>query len=89
MDFSFDPPLVVKDTPKPRRIRSLAHARDYVDEQLHRGRPPPWREMARKLHTVASDDEAIEAVGALRELLEMEELLVPSELPLVTPPRHL
>jgi hypothetical protein len=88
MDFSFDPPLVVKDTPKPRRIRSLAQARDYVDEQLQRGRPPPWREMARKLHAAMSEDEAIDAVGAFRELLEMEDLLVPPELPLVTPGRR-
>jgi hypothetical protein len=88
MDFSIDPPLVVKDTPKDRRIRSLAEARDYVDEQLRHGRPTPWRETAHKLHTAASDDEAIEAVGALRELLEVEDLLIPPETPLVTPPRR-
>jgi hypothetical protein len=88
MDLSFDTPLSVKDTPKPRQIRSLAQVRDYVDEQLQRGRPPPWREMARKLHAVASDDDAIEAVGAFRELLELEDLLIPPPLPLVTPRRR-
>jgi hypothetical protein len=88
MDSSINPPLVVKDTPKPRRIRSLAEAREYVDEQLRRGRPPPWRETAHKLDTAVNDDDAIEAVGALRELLEMEDLLVPPELPLVTPRRR-
>jgi hypothetical protein len=87
MDFSIDPPLVVRDMPKARRIRSLAEARDYVDEQLRLGRPPPWRETARRLQAAASDEEAIEAVGALRELLEFEDLLIPPELPLVTP-RH-
>jgi hypothetical protein len=88
MDFSIDPPLVVKDAPKVRRIHSLAEARDYVDEQLRRGRPPPWRETAHKLHNAMNDDEAIEAVGGLRELLEIENLLVPPETPLVTPPRR-
>jgi hypothetical protein len=88
MDFSIDPPLVVKETPKARRIRSLAEARDYVDAELRRGRPQPWRETARKLHAAVSDDEAIEAVGALRELLEIEDLLIPPELPLVTPRRR-
>jgi hypothetical protein len=89
MDFSIDPPLVVKDMPKVRRIRSLADARDYVDEQLRSGRPTPWREAAHKLHTAASDEEAVEAVGALRELLEFEDLLVPPETPLVTPRRRI
>ena len=88
MNFLIDPPLTVKDRPNARRIRSLAEARDYVDEQLRRGRPPPWREIARKLHTVAKDDEAVEVLGALRELLEIEDLLVPPELPLITPRRH-
>ncbi len=88
MDFSIDPPLVVKDMPKVRRIRSLAEARDYVDEQLRRGRPSPWRETAHRLHAAVSDDEAIEAVGALRELLDIEDLLIPPETPLVTPPRR-
>lgn len=88
MDFSIDPPLVVKDVPKARQIRSIAEARDYVDDQLRRGRPPPWRETAHKVHAAVSEDEAIEAVGALRELLEMEDLLVPPELPLVTPGRR-
>jgi hypothetical protein len=43
---------------------------------------PPWREMLLRLRTVTTPDEAIEAIGALRELLELEELLVPPEPPL-------
>jgi hypothetical protein len=85
-DFPIDPPLVVKDTPKPRRIGSLAQARAYVDEALRIGRPPAWREMYYRLRDVKSEDEAIEAIGALRELLELEELLVPPNLPLEHPP---
>jgi hypothetical protein len=83
--FPIDPPLVVKDTPKPRRIGSLAQARAYVDEALRIGRPPGWREMYYRLRDVKSEDEAVEAIGALRELLELEELLVPPNLPLEHP----
>jgi hypothetical protein len=85
-DFPIDPPLVVKDTPKPRRIGSLAQARAYVDEALRIGHPPAWREMYYRLRDAKSEDEAIEAIGALRELLELEELLVPPNLPLEHPP---
>jgi hypothetical protein len=84
-DFPIDPPLVVKDTPKPRRIGSLAQARAYVDEALRIGRPPAWREMYYRLRDVKSEDEAIEAIGAVRELLELEEL-IPPNLPLEHPP---
>jgi len=44
---------------------------------LRLGRPAPWREVWHRLKTVASDDEAIEAIGDLRELLEEEDLLLP------------
>jgi hypothetical protein len=75
-DFPIAPPLVVKDTPKPRRIRSLAEARAFVEEQMRLGRPPPWREILARLKTVNSEEDAIEAFGALRELLNDEDLLV-------------
>ncbi|MGA7487868.1 MAG: hypothetical protein WBW74_13145 [Xanthobacteraceae bacterium] len=86
-DFPIDPPLVVKDTPKPRRLASLGEARVYVDEALRIGRPPPWRELHHRLRAVAAADDAIEAIGALRELLELEDLLVPPDLPLEHPGR--
>jgi len=75
-DFSIAPPLVVKATPKPRRIRSIAEARAFVEEEMRIGRPSPWREMAKRLQTVSSEEDAIEAAGALRELLEDEDMLV-------------
>jgi hypothetical protein len=75
-DFPIVPPLVVKDTPKPRHIRSIAQARTFVEEEMRIGRPPPWREMAKRLQTVISEEDAIEAAGALRELLEDEDMLV-------------
>jgi hypothetical protein len=86
-DFRIDPPLVVKDTPKPRRLASLGEARAYVDAALRLGRPPPWREVYDRLRALAAEDDAIEAIGDLRELLELEDLLVLPVLPLEQPDR--
>jgi hypothetical protein len=86
-DFRIDPPLVVKDTPKPRRLASLGEARAYVDAALRLGRPPPWREVYDRLRAVAAEDDTIEAIGDLRELLELEDLLVLPVLPLEQPDR--
>jgi hypothetical protein len=41
------------------------------------GRPAPWREVWHRFKSLASDDEAIEAIGDLRELLEEEDLVLP------------
>jgi hypothetical protein len=76
-DFPIVPPVIVKDTPKPRRLATLEEARDYVDEAMRLGRPAPWREVWHRLKTVASEEEAIEAIGDLRELLVEEDLLLP------------
>jgi hypothetical protein len=76
-DFPIVPPLIVKDTPKPRRLTTLKEARDYVREALHVGRPAPWRELWHRLKSVTSEEEAIEAIGDVRELLAEEDLLVP------------
>ena len=70
-DFRIDPPLVVKDQPRPRRLRSLAEARAFVAEAMKVGRPEPWREVYHRLTTVGSDEDADEAIGDLRELLEI------------------
>jgi len=77
-DFPIVPPIVIKDTPKPRRLARLSEARDYVDEAMRLGRPAPWREVWQRLKSVAAEDEAIEAIGDLRELLAEEDLLLPS-----------
>jgi len=74
-DFPIAPPLIVKDTPKPRRLTTLKQAREYVDAAMRVGRPAPWREVWQRLKAVTSDDEAIEAIGDLRELLAEEDLL--------------
>jgi hypothetical protein len=76
-DFSIIPPIIVKDTPKPRRLTTIEEARDYVDEAMRLGRPAPWRELWHRLTSLANEDEAIEAVGDLRELLEEEDLVPP------------
>jgi hypothetical protein len=82
-DYPIDPPLVVKDTPKPRSIHSLNEARVFVDEMLRLRRFVKWREMLNRLDGVKSEDEAVEAIGALRELLELEDLLQPPPIPTV------
>ena len=81
-DFRIDPPLVVKDTPKPRRLASLGEARAYVDEALRRGRPAAWREVYHRLRAVAGEEDAIETIGDLRERFELEDLLILPVLPL-------
>ena len=78
-DFPIVPPIVIKDTPKPRRLTTLNEARAYVDEAMGSGRrPAPWRELWHRLKAVTAEDEAIEAIGDLRELLSDEDLLLPS-----------
>ena len=77
-NFPIAPPIVVKDTPKPRRLATLGEARAYVDEAMRLGRPAPWRELWHRLKSVTSEEDAIEAIGDMRELLADEDLLVPS-----------
>jgi hypothetical protein len=76
-DFPIVPLIIVKDSPKPRRITTIGEARDYVDEAMRLGRPAPWREVWHRLKTATGEDDAIEAIGDLRELLEEEDLLLP------------
>ncbi len=80
-DFRIDPPLVVKDLPRPRRLNSLAEARVFAQEAMRLGRPSPWREVYHRLATVSSEEEADEAIGDLRELLDLEDLLIHPNLP--------
>jgi hypothetical protein len=77
-DIRIVPPIVVKDTPKPRRLTTLAEARAYVDEAMQIGRPEPWRELWQRLKAVTTEEDAIEAFGDMRELLAEEDLLLPS-----------
>ncbi len=75
--FPIAPPIIVKDTPRPRRLETLEDARAFVNEALAARRTPPWRELHARLKNVKSEDEAIEAIGALREVLIVEDLLQP------------
>jgi hypothetical protein len=77
-DYPIVPVITIQDTPKPRRLATLGEARAYVDEAMRLGRPEPWREVWHRLRGVSAEDEAIEAIGDLRELLAEEDLLLPS-----------
>jgi hypothetical protein len=77
-DFPVAPPLVIKDAPKPRHLKTLKDARDYIEGAMRIGRPEPWREAWRRIKAVTNEEDAIEAIGDLRELLEDEDLLLPS-----------
>ena len=79
-DVRIDPPLVVKDTPKPRSLDSLSEATGFVADCMRLGRPPPWRDIYQRLRAARNEDDAIEVIGALRELLELEDLLIPPKL---------
>jgi hypothetical protein len=81
-DFPINPPLIVKDEPKPRRLASLADAHDFIREAMRLGRPEPWREVYHRLTAVQTEEDAIEVVGDLRELLDDEDLLIHPSLPL-------
>jgi hypothetical protein len=74
LDFPVAPPIVVKDTPHKRTLTSLNQARAYVDEMLHQRRLVTLREIKARLDNAKTEEDAIEAIGALRELLADEDL---------------
>jgi hypothetical protein len=76
-EFPITPPIIVKDTPQPRWLMTVEDARDYVGDAMRLGRPEPWRKLWQRLTSAASADDAIEAIGDLRELLAEEDLVLP------------
>ncbi|WP_407178937.1 hypothetical protein [Bradyrhizobium sp. STM 3562] len=78
-DFPIAPPILIKDSPKPRRLQTLQEARQFAKDALALGRSPPWRDIHRRLAEANSEEDAVEAIGALRELLMDEGLLVSSD----------
>jgi hypothetical protein len=74
LDFPVAPPIVVKDTPHKRTLTTLNQARAYVDEMLHQRRLVTLREIKARLDDAKTEEDAIEAIGALRELLADEDL---------------
>jgi hypothetical protein len=74
LDFAIVPPILVKDTPHPRKLTTLNEARAYVDMMLHERRLTTLREIKARLDGVKNEEEAIEAIGSLRELLALEDL---------------
>lgn len=75
LDFPVAPPIVVKDTPHKRKIATLTEARGFVDDMLHQRRLYKLRELKVRLDGARSEEDAVEAIGALRELLADEDLL--------------
>lgn len=75
LDFPVAPPIVVKDTPHKRKIATLTEARAFVDEMLHQRRLYKLREIKMKLDGAKTEEDAIEAIGGLRELLADEDLI--------------
>ncbi|MFL5002045.1 MAG: hypothetical protein ACJ8FU_20635 [Xanthobacteraceae bacterium] len=71
LDFPIVPPIRVKGN---RKLTTLNEARAFVDELLAERRFVKWREMLQRLDSVKSEEDAVEAIGALRELLVMEHL---------------
>jgi hypothetical protein len=74
LDFPVVPPILVKDTPHKRKIATLNEARAYVDMMLHERRLTTLREIKARLDAVKTEEDAIEAIGSLRELLALEDL---------------
>ena len=75
LHFAIAPAIRVKDRPQGRRLETVEDARAFVDDALAMRRTAPWRELHTRLNDAKTEDEAIEAIGALRELLMMEGLL--------------
>jgi|SRR6185437_14729105 len=79
LDFPVAPPIVVKDRPRNRELTTLNQARAYVDEMLHQRRLSTLREIKERLDGAKTEEDAIEAIGSLRELLALEDLTEPEE----------
>jgi len=60
-------------------------ARGFIDDKPRLRRPPPWRGLCRRLTAARTEEDAAEAIGALREPLELENLFV-ADMPLL--PQH-
>lgn len=75
LDFPVAPPIFVKDTPHKRKIATLTEARALVDEMLHQRRLSTLRDIKVRLDGAKSEEDAVEAIGALRELLADEDLI--------------
>ncbi len=75
LNFPVAPPIVVKDTPHSHKLTTLNEARSFVDQMLHQRRLYKLREIKARLDNTKTPEDAIEAIGALRELLAYEDML--------------
>src|SRR5438093_1359783 len=77
-DFPLEPELAVRDGP---RLRSIGEATAFVRAMVDARSFNPWKDLLRRLEAVRSEEEALEAAGALREILELEHMLAPRKDP--------
>ncbi|HVY58811.1 MAG TPA: hypothetical protein VHA77_13240 [Xanthobacteraceae bacterium] len=75
-DFRIEPELAVHDGP---RLTSVAAATTFVREMVDRRSFAPWKDLLRRLEAVRTEEDAVEAAGALRELLQTEQMLAPEK----------
>ena len=77
-DFPIEPELAVRDGP---RLRSIGQATEFVRSMVDARSFNPWKDLLRRLEAVRTQEEALEAAGALREMLELEHMLAPQKDP--------
>jgi hypothetical protein len=65
LDFPIVPPITVRDG-RAHKLTTLNETRALVDELLAQRRFGKWREMLQRLDSVKTEEEAVEAIGALR-----------------------
>jgi uncharacterized alpha-E superfamily protein len=75
-DFPIEPEMTVRDG---SRLRSIAEALAFARRMRDQRSFDLWKDTVRRLEAVKREEDAIEAAGALREVLEVEDLLVPGK----------
>ena len=66
----------VRDGP---RLRSIAQAVEFAKQMVDQRSFDLWKDTLRRLEAVSTAEEAVEAAGALRELLQTEDMLLPGK----------
>lgn len=74
-DFHIEPELVVRDG---RRLTRISEAVTFARQMVKQRSMDLWKDTLRRLEAVNSEEDALEAAGALAEVLEVEDLLMPS-----------
>ena len=75
-NFVIEPEILVRDGP---RLHSIAEAVEFARQMVDQRSFDVWKDTLRRLEAVNTEEDAIEAAGALREVLETEDLLMPAK----------